>query len=224
MDPATIGGLLSAGGGIAAGLFGQGRSIDMSREDRNWQQYMSNTAHQREMADLEAAGLNPILSAGGSGASTPGGSTPGLESLSGAVSKGMDTAIALKSQKKDFEYKDSQIGNTDADTQNKYAVGQLTKAQAESTKQNTVNAKLTTDSIKLQNELAKQTLPAAIKKAKAEGDWSEVNQIMGIIKTGTSSAADLMGGSLTKALGSVLGQPKPEPTLKVPKNWNKQTP
>lgn len=39
--------------------------------DREYATKMSNTAHQREVSDLLAAGLNPVLSAGGSGASTP---------------------------------------------------------------------------------------------------------------------------------------------------------
>lgn len=63
----------------AAGSAYQAHSAkEAADKQMKFQQAMSDTAHQRQVADLRRAGLNPILSARLGGASTPSGAQPAV--------------------------------------------------------------------------------------------------------------------------------------------------
>lgn len=110
VDPITVSAVGSVFSSLASGLFGGG--------NRSWQQMMSNTAHQREVADLRKAGLNPVLSAmGGNGASTPTGASIDVQNLGADISSAYANKVAKQQadiasdrQKQDKVESDSRIG------------------------------------------------------------------------------------------------------------------
>lgn len=88
LGSALIGGGLSIFGGERRNQ-AAGRA---ARRQMDFQERMSETAHQREIEDLKAAGLNPILSAGGAGASSPGGAMPVIQDT---ITPAVNTAMQV---------------------------------------------------------------------------------------------------------------------------------
>lgn len=84
----------SLGGGLLGSYLSQKRASKEASANRHFQQSMSDTAYQRAMQDLEAAGLNPILAATNGGASTPSGATAQVPDMGAAFNGGVSNAMA----------------------------------------------------------------------------------------------------------------------------------
>lgn len=100
--PAAIG----AAGSLLGGILGNSAqakankaNIALARENRSWEEMMSNTAYTRATADMKNAGINPMLAVSQGGASTPSVSAPTVqpktsfaEGVNSAANKAMQIA------------------------------------------------------------------------------------------------------------------------------------
>lgn len=102
-------GLGAAIGSIGGNILSYHENKKLAQEQRDWQERMSNTAHQREVNDLLAAGLNPVLSAN-SGASVGAGSAGNVSTSDFGAT--INNSRALKMQQ---ELQKSTIAKTEAE-------------------------------------------------------------------------------------------------------------
>nr|QJB21698.1 MAG: DNA pilot protein [Microvirus sp.] len=189
MDPITIGALITAAAATYSSYESNRQNRSNADEQMKFQREMAGTQHQREIADLRAAGLNPMLSALGAGAAAPQGAMAQDESLAPNMSKGMETALAIKEMNKRFEGMDATISNTKADTMNKQMSTALIANQSASTAKDIEQKAIQTARIKAE-------MPHTLKKLQAEGKYAEAQQLMGVVNSGASALGNVIPNPL----------------------------
>lgn len=116
-------------------LASQDFNASQAQAQMDFQERMSNTQYQRQVADMQAAGVNPAMAMGGitgasaSGAMAQSSPSSGVAASGSASLQGLSDVVQLAKLKKDLEFMDTQIAQGNENVLNLRANREKTSAE-----------------------------------------------------------------------------------------------